>query len=107
MDFVTRVHSRYTYLPLEEVASIVEKAKMFYYQYSYPCDETADETTKPIKGFRAEQWILAACDEIIERLGFSSALGYRENGVTWTFDGAELSDSLRNMITPVATIVGG
>ena len=107
MDFVTRVHSKYDYLPLEEIARIVEKAKLFYYQLSYPCDETADETTKPIKGFRAEQWILLACDEIIERNGFSSALGYRENGITWSFDSAELSQRLVSMITPVVSIVGG
>lgn len=107
MDFVTRVHEKYEYLPLEEIARIVEKAKLFYYTLSYPCDDTVDETTRPIKGFKAEQWILACCDEIIERNGFSSALGYRENGINWSFDGAELSTRLVNMITPVVAVVGG
>lgn len=106
MDFVTRVHEKYGYLPLEEIARIVEKAKFFYYALSYPCDATIDEETHPIKGFRAEQWVLAACDEIIERNGLNSALGYRENGISWSFDSAELSTRLINMITPVVTVVG-
>ena len=107
MDFVTRVQAKYDYLSIEDVANVVEKAKWFYYQLSYPCDETVDETTKPIKGYRAEQWILSACDEIIERNGFSSALGYKENGISWNFDGAELSDRLVSMIAPIVSVVGG
>ena len=106
MEFVTRVQEKYDYLPIEEIVRIVDKAKMFYYQLSYPCDTTADETTHPIEGFRAKQWILSACDEIIERNGFNSALAYRENGITWSFDSAELSTRLVNMITPVVTVVG-
>ena len=34
-------------------------------------------------------------------------VGYRENGVTWSFDGAQLSMALCNMVTPVATVIGG
>lgn len=107
MDFIARVQEKYDYLPFEEIVRIVEKAKFFYYELSYPCDKSIDESTHPIKGFRAEQWVLAACDEIIERNGFNSAVGYRENGITWSFDSAELSTRLVNMITPVATVIGG
>ena len=107
MDFVARVRAKYEWLSVTDAASIVDKAKMFYYSLRYPCDLSVDEATCPLKGFRVEQWILAACDEIVERLGFNSSVGYRENGVTWSFDGAQLSMALCNMVTPVATVIGG
>ena len=39
-------------------------------------------------------------EELIERLGFSSAIGYRENGMAWTFDNAQISQSLMGLIRP-------
>lgn len=105
MDFIARVKTKYDWLSDEIVADIVDRAKMFYYNLAYPCDMSVDETTYPIIGFRAEQWILAACDEIIERLGFSSALGYRENGVSWTFDNCHLSQFLISQIPPVVGVI--
>lgn len=107
MDFIARVRTTYDWLSMADATRIVDKAKMFYYSLRYPCDLSVDEETCPLKGFRVEQWILAACDEIVERLGFNSAVGYRENGVTWSFDNAQLSKALIDMVTPVATVIGG
>lgn len=106
MDFVSRVSAQYDYLSISDVVRIVDKAKAFYYELRYPCDLSIDEENKPIKTFREEMWILEACDEIIERLGFSSALGYRENGIAWTFDGAKLSNRLTSMVVPQAFVIG-
>jgi hypothetical protein len=53
----------------------------------------------------AQQWLLSACDEIVERLGFNSATGYRENGVNWSFDGAQLSDRLVSLIKPTVGVI--
>jgi hypothetical protein len=105
MDLVARVSAKYDYLTIEDVASIVSKAKMFYYSLRYPCDLTKDETTAPIKSQRELDWVFSACEEIIERLGVSSAVGYTENGIHWNFDGAELSDRLVNMLVPVAGVI--
>ena len=106
MEFVARVQSQYNYLSPQDVMRIVDKAKAFYYELRYPCDLSKDEQSAPIKSFREKMWVLEACDEIIERLGFSSALGYKENGIAWTFDGAKLSDRLVNMIVPQAFVIG-
>ena len=105
MDFETEVKARYPYLTSCDVRRIVNKAKMFYYDLSYPADKSIDETTKPIQGFRAEQWTLSACDELVDRLGFSSVVAYKENGVSWTFDGAHLSKKLCSMITPQVGVI--
>lgn len=106
MDFETAVKASYPYLDDCDVRRIVNKAKMFYYSLSYPVDKSIDVDTHPIKGFRAEQWVLSACDELVERLGFSSAVAYKENGVSWTFDGAYLSDRLISVITPRVGVIG-
>ena len=104
MDFIATVKNKYG-LTLEDTTAIVNRAKMFYYGLKYPCDPLANESTRPIVGFFAQQWILSACDELVERLGFNSATGYRENGVTWTFDGAELSNRLVSLIKPTIGVI--
>lgn len=105
MDFETVVKARYPHLDDCDVRRIVDKAKMFYYSLTYPVDKSIDIDDEPITGFIAEQWVLCACDELVERLGFSSAVAYKENGVSWTFDGAYLSDRLIGMITPQARVI--
>lgn len=105
MDFIAKVKSKYDWLSISECCEIVSKAKMFYYGAKYPCEPLLSEEEKPIVGFFAENWILSACDEIVERLGFNSATGYRENGANWTFDGAQLSERLISLIKPTVGVI--
>lgn len=99
MDFVANLVKRYG-LRVDDAEYIVNKAKAIYYGTMYPCEPLADEETRPIVGFFATNWILMACDELVERLGFNSATGYKENGVSYTLDGAEVSDRLMGMLKP-------
>lgn len=105
MDFFAKVKTKYPYLTAEDVFSVVDKAKMFYYSLKYPCEPNVSETKRPISTFVGQQWILSACDEIIERAGFSSALAYKENGISWNFDNAELSERLVSLIKPVVGVM--
>ena len=105
MDFTARLQSKYTWFSESDAQSIVDRAKMFYYNLSYPADKFVDEYTHPIVGFRNEQWILAACDEIVERLGFSSAIAYKENGISFSFDNCHLSKFLIAQLPPVVGVV--
>lgn len=105
MDFVAQVQTKYDYLTIEDVVEIVEKAKMFYFGLQYPCEPMASEETHPINTFLGQRWILAACDELIERLGFSSVVAYKENGVSWSFDSAQLSDKLCSLIKPIISVI--
>lgn len=105
MDFVSQVKKKYPYMAIEDVSSVVNKAKMFYYGLKYPCEPLLTEAEKPIEGLVAEIWIMSACDEIVERLGFSSSVGYKENGINWSFDGAQLSDRLVSLIKPTIGVI--
>lgn len=105
-EFESRIKSKYPYMAIEDIVNIVDKAKMIYFSTKFPCEPNADETTRPITGFIAKNWIIACCDELIERLGFNSAIAYRENGVSWSFDNAEVSDRLLNLIKPTIGVIG-
>lgn len=105
MDIRAEVMSKYRWLDAVDVERIVDRAKMFYYSLAYPADMSVDEDTHPLKGFRVKQWLLTACDEIVERLGFNSAIGYKENGIVWTFDNCHLSNFLVKQISPVVGVI--
>ena len=104
MEFVEKVKTKYPYLSERDTLAIVDRAKMFYYSLKFPFIHDIDENAHPITAFIEKNWVLSACDELVERLGFNSATGYRENGVSWTFDGAQLSDRLCSLITPNAFV---
>lgn len=101
MDFVEKLKTKYSYISDNDLCEIVDKAKMFYYSIKFPCEPEASEETRPINAFIDQLWIISACSEMIERLGFNSAIGYKENGVSWTFDGAEISDRLVGLLKPI------
>jgi hypothetical protein len=107
MDFEKEVIEKYPHFANDNrlVKSLVAKAKMFYYGLKYPNEPLANETDNPIVGFVAQQWILSAVDEMVERLGFNSSVGYKENGTVWTLDGAQLSNRLVSLIVPIVGVI--
>ncbi|NCC88582.1 MAG: hypothetical protein EOM05_12105 [Clostridia bacterium] len=105
MSLSTTIKSKYSYLSDDEVEEILNKAKFFYYSIRYSSDPLADEEKYPLTSFMAEQWILLACDEIIERLGASSATAYRENGINTNYDNAQLSIALISMLKPTIGVI--
>jgi hypothetical protein len=100
-----KVKNKYPYLTSDEVTELVDNATGWFYALRYPCDLTASKETRPITTFMDEWCVNRLCDEIAERNGFNSALGYRENGVSFTFDGAWISESLKKAIVPIAGVV--
>ena len=107
MDFEREVREKYPHFANDErlIKGLVAKAKMFFYGLRYPNEPLLTEEDRPIIGFFFQQWILSAIDEMVERLGFNSTVGYRENGTTWSLDGAQLSNRLVNLIVPVVGVI--
>lgn len=105
VDYALWLETKYPYLSASNVDDIIAKAKMFYYGIVYKADHTANETTKPIEGVRNETWIKACCVEIVERNGISSAVGYKENGLSMDFDNAQISLGLINMLAPIVGVI--
>ena len=103
--FESLMKSKYDYLEIKDIVNIVNKAKLIFFTTKYPCEPWVDETTRPITSFVDKSWISMCCDELVDRLGFSSAIAYKENGVSWTFDNAQVSDRLISLIKPIIGVV--
>ena len=100
MDFCTEFNVRYPHITrTEDVERILNKAKFIYYKSTYPY-ESSPEIDYPIKSFMEKQAFWQIADELVDKLGFNSALGYRENGVGWTFDEAWISKFTQRLLIP-------
>lgn len=105
MDIISRVKNKYTWLTIEQVKELVDNATGWYYACRYPCEPYANKETRPLNGFMDEWAILRLCDEIAERNGFNTTLGYKENGISFTFDRAWISKSLKEAIVPTIGVI--
>lgn len=105
MDFKEKVIEKYPHLAENSalVDGLVEKAKFLYCSLRYPFEPSRFMETAFDK-LHAQLWVLSACDELVERLGFSSAVAYKENGISWSFDGATISNRLASLVVPVAGV---
>lgn len=104
-NILTSVQTKYPYLTSEETIELVENAKGWFYALRYPCRPNISEETQPIVSYMDIWCVKRLCDEIAQRNGFNTAIGYRENGIQFTFDGAWISESLKMAIVPIAGVV--
>lgn len=94
MDLNVEVKSKYDYLSDKEVERFVNKAKAIAIDQLYPNDLSVNYLTFDWTNPRFEMWLLDCVDELVERVGISSVTSYRENGMSWTFDRAGVSQAL-------------
>lgn len=101
-DLVTAMKAdfklEYTYLSVEEIERLYQKALGFYCDIAYPFDYTivAIPETRP----RAVKWVRDCMVEILERNGCSSVVAYSENGMSMDFGVSEISAGLRSRLVP-------
>ena len=105
MELVNKVRIKYSWLSLEEAQSLVEQATAIFYQLRHPCEPNVSPETRPINTFMDKQNVLWICDEIAQRNGFNSAIGYRENGISIEYDGAWVSERIVNSIKPIIGVI--
>ncbi len=107
MDFFDTLKKQYPHISDNDIRRVVNKAIMFFYRYKYPANYSCkNEQTEPITSFFDITWVLSACDELINKLGFNSAIGYKENGVSWNFDSVEISPELIKLLIPEVGVIG-
>lgn len=102
---IAKVKSKYPYLTQEEAKELAENGIGWFYALRYPCEPTASIETRPLDTFMDIWAVARLCDEIAQRNGFNTALGYRENGIQFTFDSAWISEGLRKAIVPVIGVI--
>ena len=102
---IEKVRIKYSWLTYEEVVELADNALGWYYTLRYPCEPAASQENRPIDTFMDKWAVARLCDEIAQRNGFNTALGYRENGIQFTFDSAWISEGLKKAIVPIIGIV--
>jgi hypothetical protein len=104
-NLIAKVRTKYSWLSLEEAVELVENGIGWFYSLRYPCEPNASQENRPIKNFMDNWAVLRLCDEIAQRNGFNTALGYRENGISFTFDSSWISEGLRRAIVPIIGVI--
>ena len=94
MDLVKIVKKKYDYMDFDEVRLLLNKAKSIAVEQLYPNDLSVNYLNFDFDNPRFEMWLLDCVDELVERMGISSVTSYKENGISWTFDRAGVSQSL-------------
>lgn len=106
MDNIKKsVQTKYSYLSEQELNELVENAVGWFYALRYPCEPNITEKSRPIQSYMDKWCVKRLCDEIAERNGFNTSLGYRENGIQFTFDSAWISETLKKAIVPIVGVV--
>lgn len=86
--------NKYSYMEEEDVELFLKKAKAIAIDQLYPNDLSINYLTFDWTNPRFDMWLLDCVDELVERVGISSVTSYRENGMSWTFDRAGVSQAL-------------
>ena len=95
MDISSIVKEKYSYLSVSEVELFINKAKSIAIDQLYPTDLSINYLSfKWEENPRFDMWLIDCVDELVERIGISSVTSYRENGMSWTFDRAGVSQAL-------------
>ena len=105
MDLVGVIKKKYDYMDFDEVRLLVNKAKSIAIEQLYPNDFSINYSNFKFDE-RLEMWLLDCVDELVERVGISSVTSYKENGMSWTFDRAGVSQALLDRLPRVVGIVG-
>lgn len=94
VDILDVLTTKYSYMNEEDVELFLIKAKAIAVEQLYPNDLSINYLTFDWTNPRFDIWLMDCVDELIERVGLSSVTSYRENGMSWTFDRAGVSQAL-------------
>lgn len=100
MDVTARVKSKYPFWTDEQVAASIEKAKAICIDELFPADMSVSHFNFEWEQYpRLQAWICDCVDELAERAGISSVVAYKENGISMTFDRAQVSKALLSRLS--------
>lgn len=105
VDILETLIDKYSYMKEEEVELFLTKAKAIAIDQLYPNDLSINYLNFDWSNPRLDMWLLDCVDELVERVGISSVTAYRENGMSWSFDRAGVSQALLDRLPRMAGII--
>jgi hypothetical protein len=94
VDVLDTLQTKYSYMEDDEVELFLNKAKAIAIDQLYPNDLSINYLNFDWTNPRFDLWLIDCVDELVERVGISSVTSYKENGMSWSFDRAGVSQAL-------------
>lgn len=103
-DAITKMKSafkrKYSYLTDEQIEDLYDVSLTLYLSLSFPFDK--DIVCIPQEYARDVNIVRLIMTETLEREGMSSLTAYSENGMSFQFSKAHISDTILSLIVPKA-----
>lgn len=102
-ECITYFKKKYDYMDSDEIGMLFDIAQDIYLNNKYPFKDVYEVSEKDFK--KHPTWFLRCIQEIIDLQGLNNIVGYSENGVSFKFDKAGISNSLLDEIMSEAGVV--
>ena len=106
MDYQNYFKKKYSHLEYYDLEVLEGTAKEILCHLLFKSTKTISEENKKYAYEEYKFWILRCMQEMIERMGITSAISYSENGVSIRFGSEQLSSALINEIVPITRLGG-
>lgn len=81
--------------------NLLEDSKYIALSIRFPFQDYYDRELPP----KYNNWQLRCCEELYSLIGKLNIKSYAENGISWTRDSGNISDSLTNEIMPTVGVI--
>lgn len=96
--------TKYPHLSEIDITMLENQAKEILIHLLFKSQYIVEDSQKEYAFEQYKYWIMRCMQEMVERLGITSAIAYKENGISITFNREQLSEALRDEIVPIASI---
>lgn len=100
IDYIQYFQKKYPHLDLNDIQMLEEQAKETLIHLLFKSKNKVSDSQKESAYVDYRYWIMKCMQEMIERTGMTSAISYKENGISITWGREGLSQSLIDEIVP-------
>lgn len=104
MDCKQYFKKKYPYMQDYDLDFLIGRSKEILIHLLFPSEKKVSEENKAYAYSEYEYWLISCVQEMVERMGCTSAIAYSENGISLRFSEAQLSKELKSEIIPFAGI---
>ena len=106
VNAISYFHDKYPQIKMSDLEMLNESAKEILIHLLFKSSYTVSETQRAYAYEHYHYWLIRCLQEMIERSGAPSALSNSDNGISISWNQAQLSQALRDEIVPIATVKG-
>lgn len=104
MELVSYFKKKYPHIEEDDLDILEDSAKEILIHLLFKSSYVVDDSRKEYAYEYYKYWIMRCMQEMIERLGMTSVISYKENGISITFGREQISQSLIDEIVPIAFV---